>query len=1030
MVGEQIVALAFLSFVCVSAVVVTSDYTADPVTCTPYKCKLDEQAFTDETCVYYDTDAKINYIEPCDSGYECVGNLGGNFTCSVETTEKAYPGELCSQASDCDSNVCTAGFCIGKAIDQACSDDEDCAPGSYCATESTNLCSTLKPTGSACLRDEECAYGDFCKINPGSEAGKCTAYFSTASGTAINECRSEYIDWQCSTAFCVIITDSETKVSTNECSEIYTVEKPSTPCTSDDDCSATNSDKSDSINTTCKCGYSEAAHAYCEILPGNDAYSSYIRYAKLWFASGNEKNCNTSRRGNLACAEAHWDSENFYTLQYYALKTQLWAEIHDVKTCVQEAFLSEYWQARDDYLDNLTVTCPSFKAKKDSQIFEEDTCVFYEDDDEVYYVDPCNDGEVCTKGKTPTANYTCETELTSKSYPGETCLEATDCDSGVCTNTKCVGKSIGETCTKDLECNAGSYCDLATTNKCVALLVSGSECTRDWQCDYSSYCQLEADATVGKCAAYFNMAAGSEIDSCDGDSIIDLQCSSGACKTEINDSTGEESYSCLDVLAVKYPKKACDSNSDCETTLDGKEASDNSECVCGYSQSGNAYCELMPGNDEYAELIKYAKLWLASGLSSKCNTARRAEIDCIASYWDTENLYALLYYGYRTEYWTQIWDVETEIKETFATDYWEAKETYELNLPVECDAYKCKTKSIKFAQDTCVYYDTDNSVYYVEECDDDEVCTPGTTSTSNYTCVEESDSGTLAYPGEECDHDSDCHSKHCSSDLCVGYSFNDTTCSADNECAYGLYCDTVDTKVCLELLPLDSTCSRNEQCTYGSFCYKSSTDALGTCKKYLSVTTGSEIDACGDDYVSFKCATGYCVEEYDESLGKTTYTCSELFTVENLLTCSKDNDCIAYNVAKTDTTYSDCNCGYSKSGTGFCELMPGNEAYAQYLVYFLKWLASGKENKCNTSIRHTLGCMEAHWDENNYYNLAYYKYRTEQWYQIQDVDSCTKKVFATEYWEAKEDLDDYKDDDDDGAFSLVFTAIAALLLLA
>lgn len=1033
MVGEQIVALAFLSLICVSGAVSVSDDSEDTLSCIPYRCKTDEQEDFDKRCVFYDTEAEINYVDPCDSGYECLGNPKSDYTCSVKTTEKAYPGEICSQASDCDSNTCTAGLCAGKAIDQPCTDDKGCAPGLYCATESTNTCSLLKPSGSACFKDEECTYGTFCKISSGS--GRCTAYFTTDSGTAVDKCRGELVDWQCSTAFCIEVTNEDTK--SYQCSEVYTLEKPSTPCSKDDECVGKNSDETKSMNTKCKCGYSEDAHAYCELLPGNTEYSNYIRYTKLWFESKLESNCNTARRGNLACVEAHWDPESFYTLQYYALKTQLWPQIHDVESCVQKTFLGDYLQAKDDYLDNLETTCVPFKAKKDGQTFEEDTCVLYDDDDQVYYVQPCADGKVCTKDK---SQYTCEDLPTSKLYPGEACKENIDCESGVCTNSKCVGKAIDEACTKDLECNPGSYCDKATTNKCVALLETGSKCDRDWQCDYSNYCQIESDATEGVCAPYFNMPAGSEINSCDEDSLFDFQCSSGACKTELNDSTGEKSYYCLDTLTVKNSKTPCDSNSDCVTTLDGEETEENSECVCGYSQSGKSYCELMPGNTEFATLIKYAKSWLESGLASNCNTARRAELDCISSYWDAENLYSLMYFGYRTEYWTQIWDVQTEVRDTFATDYWEAKVNYELNTPVKCYSYKCKTIKL---DDTCAYFDTESSQFYVQECDDDQVCVAGSSPTENFTCsdIEKPTTPTL-YAGEECDSDSDCYSNDCSKDVCVGLA-EDSKCTKDEECSYGLYCDILDTKTCVVLLPVDTSCLRDAQCAYGSFCYKAPGDQAGTCKKYLSLDSGTQVDFCGNDYVSFKCKTGYCVTEYDEALNYNSYTCSEVYSLtENTKTCSKDLDCISKNADNSKTIYSECVCGYAKGGKGYCMLKPGNDAYAKYIEYYTKWLKSGKESKCNTTVRQSLGCIEAHWDKENYYNLVYYKYKTEKWYMIQDVDSCVKNIFGTEYWEAKKNLEDYEDeddddeedddddDDDDSAFSLVFSAIAALLLLA
>jgi hypothetical protein len=72
-------------------------------------------------------------------------------------------------------------------------------------------------------------------------------------------------------------------------------------------------------------------------------------------------------------------------------------------------------------------------------------------------------------------------------------------------------------------------------------------------------------------------------------------------------------------------------------------------------------------------------------------------------------------------------------------------------------------------------------------------------------------------------------------------------------------------------------------------------------------------------------------------------------------------------------------------------------------------------------------------DEGDYYHLAYYKYKTLMSPTIQNVADCTKKIFQTEYGEAKGDLEDYlEDEDDDGALSiaaLITSVIFALLII-
>jgi hypothetical protein len=71
--------------------------------------------------------------------------------------------------------------------------------------------------------------------------------------------------------------------------------------------------------------------------------------------------------------------------------------------------------------------------------------------------------------------------------------------------------------------------------------------------------------------------------------------------------------------------------------------------------------------------------------------------------------------------------------------------------------------------------------------------------------------------------------------------------------------------------------------------------------------------------------------------------------------------------------------------------------------------------------------MKSHWNDDDYYTLLYYLYKTENWHNIQDNASCTKNIFNTEYWKAKEEYEDIEDDD--SGFTLVFTLLIALFVL-
>jgi hypothetical protein len=79
----------------------------------------------------------------------------------------------------------------------------------------------------------------------------------------------------------------------------------------------------------------------------------------------------------------------------------------------------------------------------------------------------------------------------AKKHGGEDCSKDADCDSGQCSDDKCVDKKgSGEECGSDSECNSGT----CTSGKCAGKKAEGDECDSDEDCD-SDKC------TEGKCSA-------------------------------------------------------------------------------------------------------------------------------------------------------------------------------------------------------------------------------------------------------------------------------------------------------------------------------------------------------------------------------------------------------------------------------------------------------------------------------------------------------------------------------------------------
>ncbi len=79
----------------------------------------------------------------------------------------------------------------------------------------------------------------------------------------------------------------------------------------------------------------------------------------------------------------------------------------------------------------------------------------------------------------------------AKKHGGEDCSKDADCDSGQCSDDKCVDKKgTGEDCGNDSECNSGT----CSSGKCAGKKAEGDECDSDEDCD-SDKC------SEGKCSA-------------------------------------------------------------------------------------------------------------------------------------------------------------------------------------------------------------------------------------------------------------------------------------------------------------------------------------------------------------------------------------------------------------------------------------------------------------------------------------------------------------------------------------------------
>ena len=159
---------------------------------------------------------------------------------------------------------------------------------------------------------------------------------------------------------------------------------------------------------------------------------------------------------------------------------------------------------------------------------------------------------------------------------------------------------------------------------------------------------------------------------------------------------------------------------------------------------------------------------------------------------------------------------------------------------ISCYKYACKPDNITFSDDTCSYYNSDDSTYYVSPCTNSTMtCDLGS---YNSTCTMPTPDPTPSYnsyPGEPCLNQGDCVYGTCDGSRCVG-SKKGGPCVNNYECDPGFKCNGSN---CDEQIAVgDTGCTVDEDCVSYAAC--NIVDTVGTCVEYFSVKVGQEVADC------------------------------------------------------------------------------------------------------------------------------------------------------------------------------------------
>ncbi|CAG9328834.1 unnamed protein product [Blepharisma stoltei] len=322
--------------------------------------------------------------------------------------------------------------------------------------------------------------------------------------------------------------------------------------------------------------------------------------------------------------------------------------------------------------------CYPVECKLSTQTFTSETCAYWDKASDIYYLEACSSTSYCPSlDFEDPANSTCATTPTTtlNKYPGEKCTATSDCDTtyatGGCVGGVCVGISANGNCTHYGECEPGYYC--GSEGKCISQVKVGGQCENDFQCINGAGCNITTTATYGTCVSYFSVDDHARVATCNS-TLNNYLCASTMCDTDNGEAI------CLSSVKSKMGNllpMICENNDQCESSADPVTGYIYTlDCVCGLNKHGYSFCNQWPGDPDFAHLIQMWKKWVFSTNVDKCNTLRRQNFQCIADWWDSNDMTLLNYFSLKTNYWPYLQMNDDCTQNMFLSDYYKVQESY------------------------------------------------------------------------------------------------------------------------------------------------------------------------------------------------------------------------------------------------------------------------------------------------------------------------------------------------------------------
>jgi hypothetical protein len=323
--------------------------------------------------------------------------------------------------------------------------------------------------------------------------------------------------------------------------------------------------------------------------------------------------------------------------------------------------------------------CQKYECLTSEMKPTQSTCALTNSTSNTTYVEPCKKNYICNLNPDKVIN---ECEYFSPYVPGTqtagtNCLYDQDCVSpNTCVNNKCKGFPENSKCSSQLDCDPGLFCS-PTASVCVPQIPIGEVgCFEDTHCVNNAGCQVFSsnDSSVNPCIKYFSINDNEVLQECDSPYSINFLCSSTFC-------VNSNSSRCYTAPQLERPSPyLCNSDSDCNSLTTGiSKLNFSSSCSCGNNPDGNKYCNLLPGDSDFAEYKNSVQKWINGEGILKCNTYGRFGMGCMKTYWDEKSINELITGQYKAFMYPSIANAQDCVLETIYSDYYKS-DSYDSSL--------------------------------------------------------------------------------------------------------------------------------------------------------------------------------------------------------------------------------------------------------------------------------------------------------------------------------------------------------------